>query len=191
MTSLVEALVNRPPAVLLLANDLPGLGGVQRIRDLRRLSPATKVVLLARFTSEQEELDALRMGARGYCGPVETEVLLKLIEKVREGEVWAARKTIGALLEEFFEVGVEPQAAQNAEMQRHIDQLTERERQIMLLLASGASNKEIANALALSVSTVKAHLTRVFRKLGQPDRVRLALYAAALGRIPLTAMSGL
>jgi DNA-binding NarL/FixJ family response regulator len=180
MTGLVEAMINRTPAVLLLTNDFPGLDGPAGIRELRRLSPATRIIVLARSVNEQEELEVLRMGARGYCGPVETDVLLKMIDKVQEGEVWAGRKTIGALLEEFYGGG-EVIAREPTEpiLQGQIDSLTFREREILRLLAEGASNKEIASALSVTVSTIKAHLTKIFRKLGQPDRLRLALYAAA------------
>jgi len=123
----------------------------------------------------------LRRGAKGYSGPVGTDVLFKMVDKVQQGEVWAGRKTIGALLDEYQAAGDltprEPAIAQ-IELQR----LTSRERQILRFLSEGASNKEIAKALSVSVSTIKAHLTKIFRKLGQPDRVRLALYAAALGQ---------
>ena len=121
----------------------------------------------------------LRLGARGYCGPVETDVLLKMIDKVQKGEVWAGRRTIGALLEEFYGSAADITAREQTVLQRQLERLTFREREILRLLGDGASNKEIANALNVSVSTIKAHLTKVFRKLGQPDRLRLALYAVA------------
>src|SRR5712691_3828983 len=102
MNGLIDAMVSRKPAVLLLAIDFPGLGGPEGIRQIRQLSPATKIIILSWSVNEQEELEVLRLGAKGYCGPVETEVLLKMIDKVQQGEVWAGRKTIGALLEEFY-----------------------------------------------------------------------------------------
>ncbi|HEY3053364.1 MAG TPA: response regulator transcription factor [Thermoanaerobaculia bacterium] len=178
MTGLVEALVNRKPAVLLLAVDFPGLGGPAGLRQIRRLNPATKIIVLSRSVNEHEELEVLRLGARGYCGPIESDVLLKMIEKVQQGEVWAGRKTIGALLEEFFGSPEEIAAPEPAVLNSQLEQLTSREREILQLLGGGASNKEIANALNVSVSTIKAHLTKIFRKLGQPDRLRLALYAS-------------
>ena len=64
-----------------------------------------------------------------------------------------------------------------------MDRLTDREREILHLLADGASNKEIAIALNVTVATIKAHLTKMFRKLDQPDRLHLALYAAARRRV--------
>lgn len=180
MSGLVEAMVNRRPAVLLLTIDFPGLSAPAGIREVRQLSPATKIIVLSRSVNEQEELDVLRMGVRGYCGPVETEVLLKMIDKVQQGEVWAGRRTIGALLEEFYGNGGEIAVREHTDLalQSQLERLTFRERDILRLLAEGASNKEIASALNVTVSTIKAHLTKIFRKLGQPDRLRLALYAA-------------
>ena len=182
MKGLVEAMVNRVPAVLLLAIDFPGLGGPSGIRDVRRLSPATKIVVLSRSVNEKEEIEVLKGGARGYSGPVGTDVLVKMIDKVHEGEVWAGRKIIGALLEECMYAVVDHLSAQeHTIVQNELHRLTFRERQILRLLGEGASNKEIASALKVTVSTIKAHLTKIFRKLGQPDRVRLALYVAAIG----------
>ena len=182
MKGLVEALVNRMPAVLILQIDFPGLGGPAGIREVRRLSPATKIVVLSRSVNEKEEIAVLKGGARGYSGPVGTDVLFKMIAKVYEGEVWAGRKIIGALLEECLYAVVDDLSAQeHTILQSELQRLTFRERQILRLLGEGASNKELAAALNISVSTIKAHLTKIFRKLGQPDRVRLALYVAAIG----------
>jgi two-component system, NarL family, nitrate/nitrite response regulator NarL len=184
MTGLVEAMVNRSPAVLLLAIDFPGLGGTPGVRKVRQLSPATKIIVLSRSVNEQEELQVLRLGVRGYCGPMETDALFKMIDKVQQGEVWAARRTIGALLEEFYGAGDIP-PSEPTMLRSELERLTFRERQILRSLADGASNKEIASALNVSVSTIKAHLTKIFRKLGQTDRLRLALYAATVRGLDL------
>jgi len=177
MSALVQAMVNRPPAVLLVSIDFPGLGGAAGIRELRRLSPKTKVIVLSPSADEREELDVLRTGAKGYAGPIGSDMLLKMIDRVQEGEIWAARKTIGALFDEFY--GDVPEPGEQKVVERQLERLTFREREILRLLADGASNKEIAQSLNVAVSTIKAHLTKIFRKLGQPDRLHLALYAAA------------
>lgn len=182
MSSLRDAMINRIPAVLLLPIDFPGLGGTSGIREVRRLSPATRVVVLTHARNEREELEVLRRGARGYSGPVGTDVLFKMVEKVQQGEVWAGRKTIGRLLDEFLG-GEDLSSRERTLVQSQLQRLTVRERQILRLLGEGASNKEIATALNVSVSTIKAHLTKVFRKLGQSDRVRLALFVAAIGGV--------
>jgi two-component system NarL family response regulator len=181
MGELVDAMVSRQPAVLLLAIDFPGLGGAPAIRRIRRLSPDTKIIILSRSVNEQEELEVLRMGARGYCGPLDSDVLLKMIDKVREGEIWAGRRTIGALLDDFYSAASD--TGSDIADDQNLATLTSREREILNLLASGPSNKEIASALNVTVSTVKAHLTKMFRKLGQPDRLHLALYAAKSRRM--------
>jgi len=178
MSALTRAMSNRLPNVLLLSLDLPDLGGTAGIRELRRLSPCTRIVALSDVMDECEELEVLRIGARGYTGPLSSEVLTKMIDKVQHGEVWAARKTIGALLDEVFNREEEAADVTNAPPELH--RLTSRERDIVRLLASGASNKEMAKTLGVAVSTIKANLTKIFRKLGQPDRLRLALYASSL-----------
>ena len=183
MSGLVDAMVNHMPAVLLIPIDFPGLGGAPGLRDVRRLSPATKIVVLSGAQNPTEELEVLRRGAKGYSGPIGTDMLFKMIDKVQEGEVWAGRKTIGALIDELYTAVGDMSPREFSLMQSDLQRLTARERQILRLLADGDSNKEIANALNISVSTIKAHLTKIFRKLGQPDRVRLALYASAIGTL--------
>jgi DNA-binding NarL/FixJ family response regulator len=177
MSALTRAMIDRVPNVLLLSLDLPDLGGTAGIRQLRRLSPRTRIVALSDVMDENEELEVLRIGARGYAGPLSSEVLSKMIDRVQQGEVWAARKTIGALLDELFDGD---EAEELAGIPDELNRLTARERDIVRLLASGATNKEMAQTLNVAVSTVKANLTKIFRKLGQPDRLRLALYASAL-----------
>jgi DNA-binding NarL/FixJ family response regulator len=177
MSALTRAMIERVPSVLLLSLDLPDLGGTAGIRQLRRLSPRTRIVALSDVIDEHEELEVLRIGARGYAGPLSSEVLSKMIDRVQHGEVWAARKTIGALLDELFD-GDETEELVG--IPDELNRLTSRERDIVRLLASGATNKEMAQTLNVAVSTIKANLTKIFRKLGQPDRLRLALYASAL-----------
>src|SRR5688572_3667099 len=139
MTSLIEAMVNRTPDVLLLSIDFPALGGAAGVRGIRKLNASTRIIVLTGNVNETEELEVLRAGARGYCGPLETEVLFKMIEKVQQGEVWAGRRTIGALLDEFF--GDESETLSPTDQtltQSQIDSLTFREREILRLLGEGA-----------------------------------------------------
>lgn len=174
-----EALASRKPAVLVVALDLPGLGGAAGLRQLRQLSPATKIIAVARRGSEREEVEVLRTGAKGYVTSALPEGMLsKAIEKVQEGEIWAGRRAIGALLDEIFGDSSDESTSHQAreKIARNLERLTTREHEIVRLLRDGATNKEIAIALNVSVSTVKAHLTSIFRKLDQPDRLRLALY---------------
>jgi two-component system, NarL family, nitrate/nitrite response regulator NarL len=182
---LQEALTARKPAVLLVALDLPGLGGVAGIPQLRQLSPATKIIAVTRRGSEREEIEVLRSGAKGYCAATIPEsALAKAIQKVQEGEIWAGRRAIGALFDEIFgsHPGEVSNSEKNGQKAKYLERLTSREHEIVRLLRDGATNKEIATALNVSVSTVKAHFTSIFRKLDQPDRLRLALFLATTPR---------
>lgn len=180
VSRLLEAFAVRKPAVAVIALDLPGLGGTSGLRQLRELSPSTKIIAVANDANETEEVDVLRTGAKGYVTPaLPAPMFDKLIEKVQEGEIWAGRHAIGTLLDELLDAPVGAEEAVNEtrlKLARQLQQLTPRELEIVRRLANGATNKEIAITLNVSVSTVKAHLTSIFRKLEQPDRLRLALY---------------
>ena len=193
MNELIAAMSLRRPAVLLLSMQFVGLTEFGGIRKLRRLSPSTRIIVVSDAANDREELDVLRLGAKGYCDTNDANVLLKMIEKVQQGEIWAGRKTIGSLLEEFYGATAPPremlgdgdddESVSVSLSDSKMDRLTDREREILHLLADGASNKEIAIALNVTVATIKAHLTKMFRKLDQPDRLHLALYAAARRRV--------
>lgn len=180
ISRLLEAFAVRKPAVAVIALDLPGLGGTSGLRQLRELSPSTRIIAVANQADEAEEVEVLRTGAKGYVADTLPNLMFdKLIEKVQEGEVWAGRRAIGALLDELLDVPVGADDAANEvriKLARQLRDLTRRELDIVRRLANGATNKEIAATLNVSVSTVKAHLTSIFRKLEQPDRLRLALY---------------
>lgn len=177
--ALQKALAGEPD-VALISLDLPGLGGAPGLRSLSKISPRTKMVALTRQANDEEELNVLRTGARGYTETDNTNAIPKVVEKVDEGEVWAARRTIGRLLDEIFSaknIAEEAEGGVHATLRQQFPKLTPREQEILQLLGEGLSNKEIASASNVTVATVKAHLTKIFRKLGQPDRLHLALAA--------------
>lgn len=193
---LEEALSRRrKPAVAVVALDFPGLGGPAGLRALRQLSPSTKFIAVAREGDEVEEVEALRSGAKGYVTKALPDSMFhKAIEKVREGEIWAGRRAIGALLDELVGapavaggIGTQKIRTSQRDYLKQLERLTPRELDIVRGLANGATNKEIAANLNVSVSTVKAHLTHIFRKLDQPDRLRLALYLTQAARDDLSA----
>jgi DNA-binding NarL/FixJ family response regulator len=174
---LVRTMAHRKPAVLLLDLHLPELGGLSGVAALLRLQPTTKIVVLASRPDDQEGTVALKMGARGYCDLGITPVLLgKALAAVQNGEIWIGRKLTSHLLEELSAL-VEAQLQRGfpAIVNGRLDCLTPRERDIVDLLGAGASNREIAQNLAVTERTVKAHLTAVFRKLGISGRLQAAL----------------
>jgi two-component system, NarL family, nitrate/nitrite response regulator NarL len=176
-SSLERTLTTRRAAALLLDLDLPELGGIPGVADLQRLRPMTKFVLLTRRPDERKGIAALKAGVRGYCDrEIEPRLLCKALDVVQKGEIWVGRKLIPHLLEELTALTEQQDKEAPVGLDSTLDRITPRERQIVQLLSSGASNKEIAKKLNVTERTVKAHLTAIFRKLGISGRLQLALF---------------
>jgi two-component system, NarL family, nitrate/nitrite response regulator NarL len=176
-SSLERTLTNRRVAALLLDLDLPDLGGIPGLATLQRLRPMIRTVVLTSHPDEQEGIAALKAGARGYCDrDIEPRLLSKALDVVQKGEIWVGRKLIPHLLEELTALTEQQVKETPPELDSRLDRITPRERQIVQLLSSGASNKEIAKKLNVTERTVKAHLTAIFRKLGISGRLQLALF---------------
>jgi two-component system NarL family response regulator len=172
--ALEHAVVSVRPDVLFLDLGLPGLGGVGGLARILRLSPATRVILLTRSPNETQAVFALLAGARGYCHREMSPLLYrKAAAVVLRGEVWIGRRVILRLLERLAAL---TRRRGRSGQPDPFHELAPREIEIAELIGGGASNKEIAARLSITESTVKAHLTSVFRKLGVPDRLRLALF---------------
>jgi DNA-binding NarL/FixJ family response regulator len=165
-------LVERQPGVVLLGLPLRGFASLDGLETIRTLSPASRTIVLAHASAEIMAVEALKRGARGYCAPTtEPAVLCKAIEFVQHGEIWLGRKLMLQLLDAFTKREPNGDVAD-----ADFGLLTLREQEISRLIASGASNKEIADRLLITEKTVKAHLTHTFRKLGLSSRVQLAVY---------------
>ena len=182
--SLEDAISTLKPVVLILDHSLPSLlpGNVGISERMRRLINATKTIVISKHIVEKEGISLLKAGARGYCTDDQSpQIISKAVDAVLRGEVWVGRKVIQLLLDELagFTEHVQREFRINSDEQ--LKQLTPRQREIVSLISRGASNKEIAHALHVSEKTVKAHLTGIFRKLKQSDRLQLALFVTQLG----------
>lgn len=179
---LVRHVTHRKPGVLLLDLELPQLGGLSGVAVLRRLEPATKVVVLAARPEDREGVALLKLGALGYCDrAIQPALLSRALEAVQGGEVWVGRKLTSYLLDELSALTEECAAAADASPEdfgRRLECLTPRERDIIGELGAGSSNKEIAQKFSVTERTVKAHLTAIFRKLGISGRLQAALFVA-------------
>ncbi len=166
------------PSVVLLDVDLLFSSGIRDISIIRRISRKTRVIVLSDAPNDEEGVAALRAGAKGYCHKqLAQPTLCKALDRVRDGEIWAERRLIPVLIDEFRTFGSElPERP--APPDRRLGLLTPREREISVLIASGASNRDIAARLMVGEGTVKAHLTAIFRKLGFNDRLQLGLFLA-------------
>jgi len=175
LAALNGRLLHTLPEMLLLDVDLPALNGASGIAELRKLSPATKIIAFSKSISDDLELALFKSGVRGCAQiDIEPQLLKRVVVAVQQGELWIRRRITLRLLDELSENShgeVQHRRATDARLAN----LTQREREIAVLIGSGESNKQIARQLSITERTVKAHLTEIFRKLGIGDRLRLAL----------------
>ena len=180
------------PDVILLDNHLPGVRGIDGIPALKDAYAGARILMLTVSENEQDLAAAMLAGADGYLlKTVETEQLCDSIEKVLMGEcvispdmltkfVTAFRSKAPApkLLDESL-APVDP--TEELAVDSAMDSLSVREREILVLIARGDSNKLIARELDIAETTVKVHVQHIFRKLNLNSRVQVAVYAAARG----------
>ena len=163
------------PDLILLDIDLNGENALQCMPALRRAAPAARVLVLTGLSDAGVHAEALKSGAMGLVLKEKAaEVLLKAIDKVNQGEVWFDRTTMGSVLSEMSRRG--GRAGADSEGGK-ITSLTAREREVVTLIGEGLKNRQIAERLFISETTVRHHLTSVFDKLGVADRLELVIYA--------------
>lgn len=168
------------PQVVLMDLRMPVLGGVEATRRLRAADPQVRVVALTTFDDDDDVFEALRAGAVGYLlKDVSAEVLVEAVRVAARGESFLHPSVARKVVAEFTRLAEVSAPTPIAEPP--VESLSERELQVLRLLAAGSSNKEIALALRLAEGTVKNHVTNVLGKLGVRDRVQAALQAKALG----------
>ena len=158
------------PEIILLDIDMPG-GGITAARAIAIDCPVTKIVILTSSEDDDHLIAALKTGTRAYIlKGVPARELLRILRAVEAGESYVPPALAASLLVEMHHPASKP--ADNL-----IDELTERERQILEGLASGSSNKEIGQKLFLAEKTVKHYITNILQKLQVRNRVEAALLA--------------
>ena len=160
------------PDVVLMDLVMPNLDGVGAMRELRQRVPAARVIVLTSFLDDERLLPAIRAGAAGYLlKNVQPQELARAIRTAAAGEALLDPAVAARLVEALEEDGRDTRA----------DQLTPREREVLVLIGRGYANKRIALELGIAEKTVKTHVGNVLSKLGVSDRTQAALYAARLG----------
>jgi DNA-binding NarL/FixJ family response regulator len=174
----VAAALSANPDVLLLDVRMPRLSGVEVIERLARQNRLPPTLLLTTFEDDAALIHGVKAGARGYLlKGVSPETLLEAIRTVAGGGTYLYAPLVSDLTRDGI------RASCRSDPPEVLEPLTERELEILRLMASGIGNREIAAALALSDGTVKNHVSSVFSKLAVGDRTKAVLRAIALGLV--------
>jgi DNA-binding NarL/FixJ family response regulator len=166
--------------VMIMDARMPRLDGVAATRQIRQAGDRPRVLMLTTFDLDEYAFAALKAGASGFLlKDVPPEELLFAIRAVHSGDAVVAPSTTRRLLDRFAPM----LPASNAHAAAELEELTERERQVLILVAQGLSNAELAKRLFVSEATVKTHVGRILAKLGLRDRVQAVVYAYENGLV--------
>jgi two-component system, NarL family, nitrate/nitrite response regulator NarL len=170
--SALDAVQQHAPDVLIVDLRMPAVSGMEVLRRLRTESNSPAVILLAGNISDDEVVDAMRLGAKGVVlKEMAPTLLVQCIRKVAAGSIWLEKEAIGRALGKLFQGGD----------LRERPALTPREIEIVRMVAQGIGNREVGEKLFISEGTVKTHLHTIYEKLGVKGRVQLATYARENG----------
>jgi DNA-binding NarL/FixJ family response regulator len=172
----IELAADVAPDVVLMDLHLPGISGIEATRRLAATAPGMPVVMLTMSADDEHVVDAVRAGARGYLlKDAELEEILGGVRTAAAGKSWVSPGVVGVLLETIRDAGA-PSADSAAGQE-----LTERERLILRMIAEGKDNAEIGREMFISPATVKNHVSNIFAKLQVANRVEAAVYAVRRG----------
>jgi len=162
------------PEIMLLDLAMPRRQGLETLRELASDARSVRVILLTAAAEKEQIVEALQLGDRGVVlKDSATQILLKSIRAVMNGEYWVGRESVSNLVQYLRTLVTPPSAFP----QRNKYRLTPRELEIIAAVVAGFANKEIAQYFKISEDTVKHHLSNIFDKVGVSSRLELALFA--------------
>ena len=173
----VQLTAQLKPDVVLMDISMPDGDGMEATAYIRSAFPNVEVVILTASESDEDLYRAVQLGAAGYLlKNLDAEQLFEVLISVERGEAAMTRETASRLLKFVAKRSAQPERGEEA--------LTERERDVLCLAATGASNQEIAGHLNISVNTVKTHIRNILDKLQLQNRTQAANYAIKRGLVP-------
>lgn len=176
----IRLAANLRPKVILMDLRMPVLDGVSATRRLHEILPECRVIVLTTFDDDELVFDGLRAGAVGYLlKDVNSEKLFEAVRAADRGEYFLLPSITAKVMAEFARLSKPAPKT----METLLEPLSTREIEILKLVATGASNKEIAETLVIAEGTVKNHLTSIFSKLDVKDRMQAVIKAGEFGII--------
>ncbi len=167
----IQLLGKLKPDILLLDLRMPDKDGLAVLEEVNFDALQTKVIVVTATEDDRDVVRAMRLGARGVVlKQSATDLLLRSIRKVHQGEIWLDQRMTAEVMKAFAK-------SSEGGVRREKPLLSDREKEIVQLVAQGYRNREIGEKLFISEQTVKNHLHNIFDKLGVSDRLELALYA--------------
>ena len=165
------------PALILMDVQMPGMDGIEAVRQIKQILPETIIVMLTVRGDDNMLFEALKNGAQGYLlKEIRSQALLEMLRGALRGEAALSPELAGRVLSEFRRLSKGGVAEKDGD-----DGLTEREQQVLVEVSKGASDKEIAAALNISLNTVKTHIRNILAKLQVRTRREAARAAQAKG----------
>ena len=166
------------PDLVLMDIQMPVMDGLEATRRISGSSAGARVIILTTFERDEYVFDALRSGASGFLlKNAPPEDLVHAVRVVANGDALLSPSVTRRIIEEFTRRPARPSAGPE------LDRLTEREREVLRLLASGRSNAELASDLYVGEGTIKTHVSNVLSKLGLRDRVQAVVFAYETGLV--------
>ncbi|AZM54480.1 DNA-binding response regulator [Streptomyces sp. WAC 01529] len=173
----IERVRDLAPDVVLMDIRMPELNGIEATREIIASEGTSKVLVLTTFDLDEYVYQALRAGASGFLlKDASARQLAEGVRVVASGEALLAPTVTRRLITEFSKLAETPRLSAAARAQQY-GELTERETEVLVLIAQGLSNAEIASRLVVAESTIKTHVSRVLVKLGLRDRTQAAVFA--------------
>lgn len=172
---LEQGLMDHKAELVLLHLSLPDLDGAEGVASLRRRYPRATLMVFSDIPEEKEGINLFASGVSAYANTYMSPVLLtEAVKVVQLGEIWVGKKLMQSIIANLARL-TRTREQRSESTSNALSLLTEREQEIAMFLAEGASNKVIASRMGVTERTVKAHLTSIFRKTGSTDRLQLAL----------------